>query len=245
MEQPTPVRAFFLSDVHLGSRYSRADKATELLAKYKPEKLFLVGDIVDGWKLQRDFYWRDEFDAFVRLLIKLMDQGTTIYYIAGNHDDFLRHFLPLHIGCLHFGNEFIHETKEGQKLLVIHGDNFDVLTKHWVLINKMGDMAYSTALWVNSWFNWFFTKMGMEYWSLSAYLKHNIKQAVNYINNFEEIVAKYTKKHNCNGVVCGHIHTPVIKDINGVTYYNCGDWVESLTALVEDHDGNISLISHT
>lgn len=172
-----------------------------------------------------------------------MKHGTKVVYITGNHDEFLRNFSPLILGHIEVVDETIHTTVDGKQYLVIHGDCFDHITKHWKWTSYLGDRAYTFALWVNKLLNVCRRKLGLKYWSFSAMCKAQVKEAVAFINNFEHFVVKYTKQKECEGVICGHIHTPTIKDIDGIKYLNCGDWVEHCTALVEHYDGKIELVN--
>lgn len=236
------VRSLFISDVHLGCRYCKADELRSFLKGYEPEYLYLVGDIVDGWKLKKNFYWEDGYNFFVRKILSMVKRGTRVYYAVGNHDEFLKHFSPHLFGNIELADQFIHETADGRRLLVIHGDYFDHLTKHFNWVYHLGDRAYSVALWLNRWMNTLRRALGWSYWSFSAMLKARVKKAVNYVNSFETFVARYTLQHHCTGVVCGHIHSPAIKHLEGIDYYNCGDWIENCTALVEHENGQIELV---
>ena len=211
----------------------------------EPDRLYLVGDIIDGWKLKRSFYWNDTSSFIVRRILGMLKRGTRVYYATGNHDEFLRPFSPQTLGHMELADMFIHETVDGRRLLVIHGDFFDHLTKHAAWVYHLGDRAYTVALHLNKWMNLARRSLGYPYWSFSSLLKTKVKRAVNFINDFEHFVARYTKKKGCSGVVCGHIHVPAIRQIDGVDYYNCGDWMEHCTALVEHVDGRIELVDHT
>ena len=175
----------------------------------------------------------------------MLKRGTKVFYTTGNHDEFLRSFSPQTLGGVELADMFIHETVDGRRLLVIHGDFFDHLTKHAAWVYHLGDRAYTAALHLNKWMNLARRSLRYPYWSLSSLLKTRVKRAVNFINDFELFVARYTKKKNCSGVICGHIHVPIIRKIDGIDYYNCGDWMEHCTALVEHLDGRIELVDHT
>lgn len=244
MKQREKIRSLFLSDVHLGCHYCKAVELLDFLKTVEPETLYLVGDIIDGWKMQRGVYWNDTYSFIVRRIIGMMKTGTKVVYIAGNHDEFLRKFLPSQFGHFELQNEYIHTTIDGRRLLVIHGDIFDAVTKNTKFLYFLGDRAYVFSMWLNTVFNHIRNWFGLPYWSLSAMLKKNVKKAVNFINDFEKFTVKYTKEKNCDGVICGHIHTPAIKQIDNVEYFNCGDWVESCTAIVEYFDGRIELINY-
>ena len=239
------VRSLFLSDLHLGCRFSRADELFQFLGRVEPDRLYLVGDIIDGWKLKRSFYWNDTSSFILRRILGMLKRGTRVYYATGNHDEFLRPFAPQTLGGVELADMFIHETIDSHRLLVIRGDFFDHLTKHAAWVYHLGNRTYTAALHLNKWINLARRSLGYPYWSFSSLLKTKVKRAVNFINDFEHFVARYTKKKDCCGVVCGHIHVPAIRQIDGVDYYNCGDWMEHCTALVEHVDGRIELVSHT
>jgi len=217
----------------------------KFLRSVEPQHLYLVGDIVDAWKWSRSgIYWNDTYSLIIRRILGMMKRGTRITYIAGNHDEFLRKFIPNTFGHIRILDECIHETAKGEKLLITHGDSFDALMLKMKWLYFLGDMGHTMALWVNERYNWIRKLLRLPYWSVSLYLKRNVKKAANFVNDFEHFIAKYTKEKGCSGVVCGHIHTPVIKNIEGITYCNCGDWVESCTAIIETHDGDIELIDY-
>jgi len=239
------VRSLFLSDLHLGCKFSRVDELFAFLGRVEPDRLYLVGDIVDGWKMKRSFFWSDSSSFVVRRILGMLKRGTKVFYTTGNHDEFLRSFSPQTLGGVELADMFIYETVDGRRLLVIHGDFFDHLTKHAAWVYHLGDRAYTAALHLNKWMNLARRFLGYPYWSLSSLLKTKVKRAVNFINDFELFVARYTKKKNCSGVICGHIHVPIIRKIDGIDYYNCGDWMEHCTALVEHLDGRIELVDHT
>jgi UDP-2,3-diacylglucosamine pyrophosphatase LpxH len=238
------VESLFLSDIHLGCRFSRSREVFEFLGRYEPANLFLVGDIVDGWKLRRSFAWNDTCSFVVRRVLGMLKRGTRVHYATGNHDEFLRAWSPQTFGNVELADQFIHVTRDGRRLLVIHGDLFDQVTKHARWIYRLGDRAYTVALHANALTNSVRRRLGYPHWSLSAALKGRVKTAVNFINDFERFVARYTRDQGCTGVVCGHIHVPAIRQLEGVEYYNCGDWVEHCTAIVEHLDGRLELVRH-
>ena len=239
------IRSLFISDVHLGCRFSRAEELFEFLGRIEPYRLYLVGDMIDGWKLKRSFYWTDTSSFVVRRILGMLKRGTRIVYVTGNHDEFLRTFSPQTFGHMELVDMCVHETADGRRLLVIHGDFFDHLTKHAAWVYHLGDRAYTLALHLNKWMNIARRSLGYPYWSFSSLLKSKVKRAVNFINDFEHFVARYTKRKGCTGVICGHIHVPAIRRIDGIDYFNCGDWMEHCTALVEHLDGRIELVDHT
>ena len=238
-------RTIWLSDIHLGTAGCKAEFLTDFLKRNHCETLYLVGDIIDGWKLKKSgWYWPQEHTNVIRKILTKAKRDTEVVYVTGNHDEFLRKFVDyrLEIGNIKLVNEAIHETADGRKLLVLHGDYFDVITRYHRWVALAGDMAYETMMATNHWFNRARALAGLPYWSLSAYAKHKVKNAVSIISSFEEAVARECKRRGLDGVVCGHIHHAEIRMINGVEYHNCGDWVESCTALAEDMNGKISVI---
>jgi len=240
-------RSIWISDIHLGTRGCQAKYLDNFLTSIKCDNLYLVGDIIDGWNMSRGpSYFPQEHVDILRKFLNKARKGTKVFYVVGNHDEFLRKYLDFledkDFGNLEIADEFVHETADGRKLWVLHGDLYDGVTRYHKWVSHMGDIAYNLLLALNSAYNYFRAKFGMGYWSLSAYLKHKVKGAVEFICSFEDAVANECKKRGHDGVVCGHIHHAEIKDLNGVTYYNDGDWVESCTALVEDFDGNIEIV---
>jgi len=239
------VRSLFISDVHLGCRFARAEELFAFLGRVQPDRLYLVGDIIDGWKLKRSFHWTDTSSFIIRRILGMLKRGTRIVYVTGNHDEFLRTFAPQAFGHMELVDMCVHVTVDGRRLLVIHGDFFDHLTKHAAWIYHLGDRAYTLALHLNKWMNITRRSLGYPYWSFSSLLKSKVKRAVNFINDFEQFVARYTRKKGCCGVICGHIHVPAIRRIDGIDYVNCGDWIEHCTAVVEHLDGRMELVDHT
>ena len=237
-------RTIWLSDIHLGTVGCKAEFLVDFLKRNECEQLYLVGDIIDGWKLKSGWFWPQEHTNVIRKVLTKAKRGTRVRYVTGNHDEFLRKFVDyrLEIGNIQLVNEAIHETADGRRLLVLHGDFFDVITRHHKWVALAGDMAYETTMAANYWFNRVRSLMGMRYWSLSAYAKAKVKNAVNIVSSFEEAVARECRRRGLDGVICGHIHHAEIRDIHGVTYHNCGDWVESCSALAEDFNGKISII---
>ncbi len=242
------IRAIFISDLHLGCRYANAAALLAFLKGKKPDYLYLVGDILDGWKLKRGWYWNDTYSFLVRRLIGLLKHGTVIRYCPGNHDEFLRG-LPEQFGFSRFGSievadEFQHELADGRTALVMHGDQFDTVVRHHRWLTLLGDVGYDALLLLNRVFNAVRQRFGFGYWSLSAYVKRQVKRATSFISNFEDVITRYAAGKDCDTVICGHIHTPRIARRNGIQYCNTGDWVESCTALVEYADGRLELMHH-
>lgn len=241
--EPVDVRSIWVSDVHLGSKGARADELAEFLKVYNCDTLFLVGDIIDGWRMRKKIHWPQAHTNVIRRILTRAKRGTKVIYITGNHDDMLRRYSGIEFGNVFLTDQYIHTLKNGKKLWVIHGDQFDGVVQCHRWLAFLGDWAYETVLHFNRWFNHVRARLGFGYWSLSAYLKYKVKRAVNFISDFETAVAKSAIQKGVQGVVCGHIHHPEIREFEmGVTYYNCGDWVESLSALIEDQDGELYLV---
>lgn len=240
-------KTIFISDVHLGTKDCKADLLNSFLKNNECEKLYLVGDIIDAWKIQQNkLKWKDSHTKVVRRILGFAKQGTDVIYVAGNHDEFLRPMIPYGVsfGRIKICNQITHVGLDGNKYLVIHGDLFDGITRLAPWIGFLGDKAYDFILDINSRFNWIRHRLGFGYWSLSKFLKHRVKKAVDFIFKFEYTISTYAKKRNFQGVICGHIHTAEIKTINDIIYMNTGDWVESCTALVEHYDGTWEILSY-
>jgi UDP-2,3-diacylglucosamine pyrophosphatase LpxH len=240
--RPSRYRAIFISDVHLGTRGCKADYLLDFLKHNDCETLYLVGDIFDGWRLKRTWYWPQAHNDVVQKLLRKVRKGMRLVYVPGNHDEVLRGYPGMHFGGVEVTREAIHETADGRRLLVIHGDEFDGVVKYARWLALLGDWAYVTMLQVNTWFNYLRRKLGFGYWSLSAYLKHRVKNAVQFIGDFESAVVAEARRQGVDGVVCGHIHSAEMRMIDGVLYINDGDWVESCTALVEHMDGRLEIL---
>lgn len=236
-------RTIWISDIHLGTAGCQADLLLEFLKHTESKELYLVGDIIDGWQLRRRWYWHQTHNDVVQKVLRKARKGTKVTYVAGNHDEFARQFLGLAFGDIAIVNEAVHQTAAGKKLLIIHGDQFDAVVQCAKWLAYLGDWLYGIALEINRVFNRMRKFFGLRYWSLSQYLKHRVKNAVSYINAFEEAVAREAKRQGMDGVVCGHIHRPEIREIEGITYCNDGDWVESLSALVETHEGELRILT--
>lgn len=236
------VRTIFISDLHLGTPGCQASALLDFLKTYSSEQLYLVGDIIDGWQLRRRWYWPQTHNDVVQKLLRKARKGCKVVYVPGNHDEFARQFLGHSFGGIEIVEEAVHETIDGRKFWVIHGDYFDGVIQYAKWFAYVGDNLYEFTLKLNRYLTSLRTRFGLPYWSLSQYLKYKVKTAVNYVLSFEQAVAAEASRRGLNGVVCGHIHHAEIRDINGITYCNDGDWVESLTALVEHLDGSIELI---
>ena len=235
-------RAIFVSDVHLGTSSCQAEKLLDFLRHTESADLYLVGDIIDGWQLKRRWYWNQSHNDVIQKVLRKARKGTRVTYVAGNHDEAMRQFLGLAFGGIDIRDEAVHVTADGKRLLVIHGDLFDAVVQGANWLAHVGDWAYMVTLRLNRWFNHMRAKLGLPYWSLSQFLKHRVKNAVSYIGNFEEALANEARRRGFDGVVCGHIHKAEIRDIGGILYCNDGDWVESLTALVELPNGELRII---
>jgi UDP-2,3-diacylglucosamine pyrophosphatase LpxH len=236
-------KTIWISDVHLGTRGCQAKYLLDFLDKHKCDKLYLVGDIIDGWVMSRtNVYWPQEHTNVIRKVLTMSKKGTEIVYISGNHDEFLRNYEDLAFGNITVVNEDVHETVDGKQMLVLHGDQFDAVTRYHKWVAILGDYGYRFLIWANGYLNRIRARMGKPYWSLSAFIKHKVKTAVSFMSEYNNAVAFAAKQRNVNHVVCGHIHHAEITQIDDVMYYNCGDWVESCTALVEDENGDISII---
>lgn len=235
-------RAVWISDTHLGTAGCKADLLLDFLKSIECEMLYLVGDIVDGWQLKKGWYWPARHNDVVRRWLKMAKHGTRVIYVPGNHDELFRDYVGLNFGGIEVARQCIHVTADGRSLLVLHGDEFDgvVLCARWLAL--LGDQAYTLLLKLNGVLNRVRRMLGKPYWSLSALLKKRVKNAVEFISNFEQAVAHAAYEQGADGVICGHIHTAEVRQIGTVTYYNDGDWVESCTALVEHADGRMEII---
>jgi len=235
-------RSVFISDIHLGTRGCRSDFLIDFLRRTECDHLYLVGDVVDGWRLRKSWYWHDEFDQVVRLILEKAAQGTRVTYIPGNHDEMFRQWLGLEVAGVKLVREAVHEAADGRRYLVIHGDEFDGVIRYAKFLALLGDWAYDWALAANRVFNAARRKLGYPYWSLSQWLKRQVKEAVKAIDRFEGALANEARRRGMDGVICGHIHHAEMREVQGVMYMNDGDWVESCTALVEDADGRFRLV---
>lgn len=235
-------RTIWLSDIHLGTSGCQANYLLDFLKHNDAERYYLVGDIIDGWRLKKSWYWPQSHNDVIQKLLRKVRKGAEVFYIPGNHDEVARQFNGMSFGEIQIQEEMIHITADGKRLWVTHGDLFDSVMQYAKWLAYLGDTAYTCILVVNRWFNNIRIKLGFQYWSLSQFLKHKVKNAVSFIADFEAIMAREARKRKCDGVVCGHIHKAEIRDIDGLLYCNDGDWVESLTALVETFDGELKII---
>ena len=235
-------RAIWISDVHLGTPGCQAKFLLDFLKHNESDTLYLVGDIIDGWRLKKSIYWPQSHNDVVQKILRKARKGTEVVYVPGNHDESIRQFLGLSFGEIKVVPEAIHTTADGRKLWITHGDLFDGVMQYAKWLAYVGDNLYSLILYFNRYLNLLRIRMGMQYWSLSQYLKHQVKNAVSYIADFEMIMAREARLRGCQGVVCGHIHKAEIRMIDNLLYCNDGDWVESLTALVETHEGELKIV---
>ncbi|MBB4314163.1 UDP-2,3-diacylglucosamine diphosphatase [Roseospira marina] len=246
-QAPTPrvYKTIFLSDIHLGTRGCKAEMLLDFLKATESETLYLVGDIVDGWRLKKHWHWPQAHNDVIQKLLRKARKGTRVVFIPGNHDEFARDYCDTQFGDIELKRELIHEGGDGRRYLVIHGDEFDgvVMYARWLAV--LGDWAYVIVLEVNHWFNLLRRRLGLPYWSVSQYLKHKVKNAVQFITKFEEGMADLASKRGVDGIICGHIHHAEIRQVGEVLYCNDGDWVESCTALVEHPDGRMEILDWT
>lgn len=237
-------KSIFISDIHLGTKFSKAQMLLEFFRQYESEELYLVGDIIDGWAIKRRLFWPQHHSDVIQKILRKSRKGTKVYYILGNHDEFIRSFEPLTLGdCLYILNKKSYTTISGKKYLIVHGDFFDsiTMTKKWLAV--LGDKGYDLLLNINNILIFIRKIFNIKsHWSLSKYVKQNVKKSVNFITDFENIISTHAKKNHYDGIICGHIHKAEIRNINGVEYLNCGDWVESCTALVEHFDGSWEIL---
>jgi len=239
------LRTLFLSDIHLGMRACQADRLLDFLKYHEAETIYLVGDIVDGWALKSGWYWPQAHNDVVQKLLRKARKGARIIYIPGNHDEFLRDYFGTHFGGIEVVDQALHEGADGKRYLVIHGDLFDLVVQNARWLAHLGDKAYDIAILLNRVIATIRKPFGMPYWSLSQWAKHKVKNAVNYIGAFEKTLASEARRQGAEGVICGHIHSAAIRDEHGIRYLNCGDWVESCTAIAEHDDGSFEIITWT
>ena len=239
------VRTVWISDLHLGTPGCQAKALLDFLRDVQCETLYLVGDIIDGWQLRRTWYWPQTHNDVVQKLLRKARKGTRVVFVPGNHDEFARRYVTHTFGGIEVVDDCMHVTADGRRLWITHGDLFDGVIQCAKWLAYVGDAAYEFTLKVNRWFNRARARLGLPYWSLSRYLKHKVKRAVSYIDDFEAAVAREARRRGADGVVCGHIHHAEMRDIDGILYCNDGDWVESLTALVEHEDGRLEIIDRS
>lgn len=239
----TRYRTGWISDIHLGTRGSKAEALLQFLREHEFETLYVVGDFIDVWALRRGIYWPQSHNDVIQKILRAGRKGTRVIYIPGNHDEFVAGFFG-HFGAVEIMQRDIHTTADGRRLLIIHGHELDTVVQNIKWLAFVGDVGYQLLLRLNHPVNTIRRWLGLDYWSLSAYVKKSVKNAVSFIGAFEQAIVQYARRDQVEGVVCGHIHTPVIREIEGIGYYNSGDWVESLSALTEDFSGKIELITN-
>jgi len=235
-------RALFISDLHLGTKACQAEAFLDFLRCHDASHIYLIGDIVDFWRIKRGIYWPQSHNDVLQKLLRKARKGTDLVVIPGNHDEAMRDYCGMTFGGIAFERNTIHVGADGRRYLIMHGDEFDVVVRYAKWLALFGDWSYTLALWANTHFNVVRRWFGMPYWSLSAYLKHKVKNAVEFISSFEHAVAEEAKRRGVDGVICGHIHKAEIRRIDDILYCNDGDWVESCTALVEHRDGRLEII---
>jgi UDP-2,3-diacylglucosamine pyrophosphatase LpxH len=235
-------RAIFISDVHLGTRACQAHALLDFLRVHEAEQIYLIGDIIDGWALKGGWHWPQSHNDVVQKILRKARKGARIIYLPGNHDEFLRGYYGTHLGGIEVQETAIHETADGRRYLILHGDAFDFVIRHHRWLAHLGDAAYDFAILLNRSATAIRRRMGLPYWSLSAWAKGKVKNAVNMISRFEEELAREAKRIGADGVICGHIHSAVSRTVDGIHYLNTGDWVESLTAIIEHADGRLEIV---
>lgn len=242
-DAPYKVRAIFLSDIHLGTRGCQADRLLEFLKNHEAEYLYLLGDIVDFWAMRRGVHWSPAQNTVIQKVLRRARHGEQVILVPGNHDEALREHDGIAFGGISIVNEHIHTTADGRRFLLIHGDEFDQVTRHHRWVALLGDVAYNALVRINGWLSWCRRHLNIPgYWSLAGYAKRKVKTAVSFIFDFEDSVIHAVRERGLDGVICGHIHSATIREGDRVTYMNCGDWVDSCTAIVEHFDGRMELI---
>ena len=241
-EKKKRYRSIFISDVHLGTRHSNAERLLDFLKSTEADRYYLIGDIIDGWMMRKKVYWPQTHNNVIQFFLKQSKKSVSVIYVTGNHDEFLRDYSGIEMGNIKLVNETIHYGENGKKYLIIHGDQFDLVTMNAKWLSMIGGWLYDRMIDVNKNLQWMFDKLGINGFSLSAWAKHNVKEAVNFIGDYETVVADAAKRRCVDGVICGHIHSVNISTINGIEYINCGDWVESCTAIVEHENGKFEII---
>tara|TARA_A100001015_G_scaffold204045_1_gene228039 strand:- start:267 stop:1187 length:921 start_codon:yes stop_codon:yes gene_type:complete len=237
-------KAIFISDVHLGSRSSQADKLLEFLQNSECEHLYMVGDIVDGWYMKHRLFWPEQHAKVMKYILQRANDKMKVTYVTGNHDEFLRHYSGIEMGCLELVDEAVYSSVNGNDFLVIHGDQYDVVTKYARWVSVIGDFGYNALVQLNRHVNKVRSMLGLKYWPVSSWIKDQVKNAVNFVGDFEKNLSRECAKRRFSGVICGHIHKAAIKDMQGFKYMNCGDWVESCTAILHHHDGTFEIYNH-
>ena len=235
---PRRYRSVWISDIHLGTKHAQVDFLRDTECRY----LYLVGDFIDGWQLKTKWHWQDSYNVLIQKLLRKSRKETQIIYLPGNHDEFLEQFLHVTFGSVQFAREVIHTAADGRRYLVLHGHQFDGIIQFNRLLDRIGTRLYGWILDFNLCFNRVRRRLGIGYWSVAVYLKYKAKAAVKYVSDFEDAIVQAARKHNVQGVICGHIHRAEIKRVGEIVYMNSGDWVESCTAVVEHHDGRLEIV---
>mgnify|MGYP002003006835 CR=1 FL=1 len=243
--QRNQFRSVFISDAHLGSRGCKAEVLAAFLKSIDTRTLYLVGDIVDFWRLESRSYWPAAHNEVVRHILKLVKRGTRVVFVPGNHDEAVRSYVGMNFGGIEIQMLDVHRCLDGRRLLITHGDQYDLVVRHSRLLSKIGSSAYEVLLRLNNSYNHYRRWRGKPYWSLAQYMKSRVKKACTFISNFEDTLIREAKQKQLDGVVCGHIHHPAHVDEDGFTYLNCGDWIEHCTAVVESETGHLSLLQAT
>jgi UDP-2,3-diacylglucosamine pyrophosphatase LpxH len=239
----TSVRSIFLSDIHLGTRACKAERLLDFLREHEAEHLFLIGDIIDFWSMNRSISWSRAQNTVIQKILRRARHGEKVVFIPGNHDEALREYHGTTFGDIEVANEYVHEIADGRRFLLVHGDEFDQVTRYHKWVAVLGDVAYNTLVRANGTCSWIRRRIGLPgYWSLAGFAKRKVKRALEFIFDFEDSVIHNVRDRGLDGVICGHIHWAAIKEVGGLTYVNCGDWVDSCTAIVEHHDGRLELI---
>ena len=237
------VRSVFISDLHLGTRACQAERLLGFLRAYPAEHLYLVGDIIDFWAMRREVRWSAAQNTVVQKILRRARHGEQVIFIPGNHDELLREHIGAEFGNIRLEQEYVHTLADGRRYLLLHGDEFDQVTRCHRWLAVLGDIGYNALVRLNVWLSWLRRRLGIAgYWSLAGYAKRKVKIAVNFINDFEQSVARAVRERGLDGVICGHIHVAAIREVDGIDYVNCGDWVDSCTAIVEHHDGRLELV---
>lgn len=238
------IRSVFISDVHLGTRACQADRLLEFLRAYPSENLFLLGDIIDFWSMSRGgIYWSSSQNTVVQKILRRARHGSKVIFIPGNHDEALREYIGTSFGDIQVEHEYVHTAADGRRYLLLHGDEFDQVTRYHKWVAVLGDMSYNFLVHLNVWLSWLRRTLRRPgYWSLAGYAKRKVKTAVSFIFDFEDSLIHHVRERQLDGIICGHIHWAAMKEIDSVAYLNCGDWVDSCTAIIEHMDGRMELI---
>ena len=240
---PRQVRALFLSDIHLGTRACRSDDLLSFIKAYDPRHIFLIGDIFDFWAMSRAVYWSAQQNTVIQKILRKARQRAQVFLIPGNHDEALREYVGTSFGNIHIERDYVHTAADGRRYWLVHGDEYDQVTTCHRWVSLLGDYSYSWLIELNRLLSLIRRKLGVSgHWSLADYAKRNVLRAVSFISDFENAVVRSAKRRGVAGVICGHIHTPAVKDIDGIAYINCGDWVDNCTAVVEHYDGRMQLV---